>query len=232
MKTAILFGAGSSLAAGFPSTQRLTDLVLSGEKVWRHTDEVYYTDGRNPPDEKTRLAKSMVRRLCVEAERYYLTRAGRPPNYEDLHYLARQVYDEVRGETESPAVLLFAERLAADPSQLITGTGINWCDTLRETCNYITDIVWHQLCCRVQKTNHLRLIVDACESGQVTSISTLCHDTHVEKFLADQDISLANGFSEPRNGVRYWNADLSSNDKIPFLKLTWFHRLVSSPSRQ
>ena len=227
MKTAILLGAGSSMSAGFPSTQDLTDLVLSGEGVWRHTDTSYFTDGANPPDEKTRLANSMARRLCAKAERYYLTRAGRRPNYEDLYYLARQAFDEEAGEMENPAVLSFAQHLTADTSRLISEAGTNWVETLSETCNYIADIVWHRLCQTATQTDHLMPLIDACRSGYITSISTLCHDGHVEKSLSGEGISLADGFSEPQHGVRYWNNDLSSKGKTPFLKLhgsvDWFH---------
>ena len=226
MKTAILLGAGSSLPAEFPSTRAITDLVLSGEGVWRHSDGSYFTDGSHPPDHKTRLANRMVIRLYAEVKRYYLSSAKRPPNYEDLQYIAGQVYDEETGEMDNPAVRLFSQRLRAEPSQFITRRGIDWGETLSETFNYIADIVWRQLCGSAQCTHQLELLARACDSGQVTSISTLCHDTHVEKFLVDQGILLADGFSKPENNVRYWNADLSSSDKLPFLKLhgsvDWF----------
>ncbi len=227
MKAAILLGAGSSLPAEFPSTQCLTDLVLSGNSVWRHSDTTYCITGAEPPDEKTRLARSMVRRICAEAERYYLRWACRRPNYEDLYYLARQVFDEEVGNMENPAVRLFANRLTADTSQLISEANTDWPNTLSETCYYIAGIVRGSLCKKEPSTNHLQPIIDACESGQVTGISTLCHDTHVETFLRDKSIKFSDGFDEePKDGVRYWNNELSSKGKIPFLKLhgsvDWF----------
>ncbi len=228
MKTAILLGAGSSLPAGFPSTRCLTDLVLSGDGVWRHTDASYFTDGANPPDEKTRLANHMARRIHAEAERYYSANAERRPNYEDLFYLAGQAWAEELGEMENPAVRAFANELRADMSTLIgTETGMNpYIELLDETRNYVADVVWRRLCHKPSSTNNLEIIARACKSGTVTSISTLCHDTHVETFLKNQGISLADGFSDEEAGVRYWNGDLSSNGRIPFLKLhgsvDWF----------
>ena len=75
-----------------------------------------------------------------------------------------------------------------------------------------------------ERLSHLNLITHACNSANVTSISTLCHDTHVEKFLIEQGIALSDGFSEPQNDVRYWNGDFVSN--LPFIKLhgsvNWF----------
>ena len=59
-----------------------------------------------------------------------------------------------------------------------------------------------------------------------TSISTLCHDNHVETFLRERGLVLSDGFSEQETGVRYWNGDFSSCDKTPFIKLhgsvDWF----------
>ena len=45
MKSAILLGAGSSVPAGFPPTRCLTDLVLSGKGVERHSSGSYQLRG-------------------------------------------------------------------------------------------------------------------------------------------------------------------------------------------
>lgn len=233
MNTAILLGAGSSLAAGFSSTRCLTNLVLSGYGVKRHTDSAYYICGDSPPTGTPLFANSMVRRLYAQAERYYSTLAERRPNYEDLFYLALQVLDDQAGEMENPAILSFVNELRADMSQLIEDAKDEHCHNIdsfffliRETRNYIADVVWRRLCCEPASQSQLDLIVRACNSVNVTSISTLCHDTHVETFLTDKGIALSDGFSEPEGGVRYWNGDFSSNGTIPFLKLhgsvNWF----------
>ena len=91
MKTAILLGAGSSLPAGFRSTRCLTDRVLTGAGVERHSDGTYYLNGSGAPIEGTvRLANCVARRLHAEAERYFSVNSARPANYEDLFYLAKQ----------------------------------------------------------------------------------------------------------------------------------------------
>ena len=228
MKTAILLGAGSSLPAGYPSTRCLTDRVLSGNGVKRHTD-------------RTRFVNCMVRRLHAEAERYFSARNERPANYEDLFYLAEQLSDEVLGEMENPAVCPFITKLKADMSPLVEAANAenkdpnkpsypNIPDDFRallvKTCNYISNIVWSGLRPEPTSTNHLKIFVEACGIGNVTGISTLCHDTHVETHLIKEGIALADGFSDEEEGVRYWKGDLSSNSKIPFLKLhgsvNWF----------
>ena len=239
MNTAILLGAGSSVAAGFPTTQCLTELVLSGHGVKRHTDESYYIRGANPPTETSLFANSMVRRLYAQAERYYSTLAERRPNYEDIFYLAFQVSDDQAGEMENPAILSFVNELRADMSPLIEAAKDAHCHNIdsffpliRETRNYIADVVWRRLCCEPASQSQLDLIVHACNSVNVTSISTLCYDTHVESFLKEKGIVLSDGFSEPEGGVRYWNGKFPSSGKIPFLKLhgsvNWFRLCPTS----
>ena len=242
MKTAILLGAGSSLPAGFPSTQCLTDLVLSGNDVERHSDGTYQLIvNADPLTGATRLANCMARRLHAEAERYFSAYGEGPANYEHLFYLAKQASDETLGEMENPAAGAFIDKLRADMLPLIKAANAkndnsdqpcelnvptDFAELLDETRNYIADIVWKKLYHEPDSTDHLQIFARACKDGHVTGISTLGHDTHVETFLTKQDISLADGFSEPQAGVRYWNGDLSSNGKIPFLKLhgsvDWF----------
>ena len=230
MNTAILLGAGSSLAAGFPSTKDLTDLILSGNGVTRGSDSSIYIDDDGPPSEKTRLANCMVRRLHAEAELYYSTHSKkRVVNYEDLFYLAHQASDDLSGEMENPAAGPFVEKLRVVSPLIETTTDTDRIDLLSETCNYIADVVWRSLCHKPECLNQLDVIAHACKSVdcRVTSISTLCHDTHVETFLKRKGISLADGFdAEPQAGVRYWNGDFSPSGTTPFLKLhgsiNWF----------
>ena len=233
MKTAILLGAGSSLPAGYPSTRCLTNRVLSGNGVKRQSNGTY-------SKKDATLLNCMVRRLHAEAERYFSAR-NETPNYEDLFYLAKQALDVERGEMENPAVCPFITKLKADMSPLVEAANAENKDPnkpsypnitddfqalLNKTCDYISNIVWMALCRKPTSTNHLKIFVEACRTCNVTGISTLCHDTHVETHLRSEGIPLDDGFSDKKEGVRYWNGDLSSNCKIPFLKLhgsvNWF----------
>ena len=224
---AILLGAGSSLPAGFPSTQSLTDKVLSGDGVRRHTDSNYYIGQNQPVDEITIAASCVIRRIYSEAERYYAVHAERRPNYEDVLYLLSQVEAEETGEAENPAIRAFATELRQDISTLISSeTHIEYKFLLKESHNYVTDVVCHFLRGNTKFTSHLKIFEAACISGRINSISTLCHDTHVESFLRERNISFNDGFSDEEAGVRYWNGKYSSACKIPFFKLhgsvNWF----------
>ena len=236
MKTAILLGAGSSIPAGFPSTKDLTDRVLSCKDIYKDTNQLYHMGdfAGHPSFETTELVKEMMQKLFEEAECYY------PPdktiNYEDIFYLAVQVRDHLWGEMENPAVKPFVDKLREqiEPS-IYSQSGIGFSNPLVETPDYIADVV--KICLnhksKQETLGQLDLIKRACNSVNITSISTLCHDTHVETYLRkDPDIALSDGFSKEKAGVRYWNGDFSTNKRIPFLKLhgsiNWF-RLSPSP---
>ncbi len=256
MNTAILLGAGSSVAAGFPSTKELTDRVLSGEGVKRHTDASYFIEGAELPGGTALIANCMARRLYEKAERYYSEHVGRRANHEDIFYLAKQASYDLSGEMENPAIRPFVNELRTDMLSIVEACRVCALESMRvheprtdprlflesvenshcsdldslltETSNYIADIVWRSLSREPEpeRLSHLNLFVHACKNVDVTSIGTLCHDTHVEKFLIQQGIALSDGFSEPKTGVRYWNGDFTSDKKTPFIKLhgsvDWF----------
>ena len=233
MKTAILLGAGSSLPAGFPSTKRLTRLVLSGNGVERVGDGSYrLADGAAPATGIVRLVNCVARRLHAEAERYFNGRCDGPANYEHLFYLAQQALDEEDGNMENPAIRPFVDRLKAELSPLIESanaeneSSVDFGSLLKETCNYIADIVSVSLRREPKCTDHLKIFAEACDCGHIVGISTLCHDAHVERFFTKRGKPLADGFADEEAGVRYWNGDFSSRGRVPLLKLhgsvDWF----------
>ena len=243
MRTAILLGAGASQATGYPSTECLTKQVLSGRGVVRQTNSSYCIDDTfvasdDTPDPaniidrensvKTRLDRNIANWLYEAAKSYYASYHEYPTiNYEELFYLAGQACDDYAGEMENPAIHSFTRDLQDYIVTETAGERYKPLELCRETRNYIADIVWHSLGRHEpEHAIHLERLARVCRSGEVTSISTLCHDNHVERFLRECDIALSDGFSEPENDVRYWKGDFPAAGTIPFLKLhgsvDWF----------
>ncbi|MXX03975.1 MAG: type II toxin-antitoxin system HicB family antitoxin, partial [Gemmatimonadetes bacterium] len=244
VKTAVLLGAGSSIPAGFPSTKKLTQIVRSGKGVTRESDSSYYIDFNSAvlQEGTTTLVIELVNHLH-EVQRQYYEHYGlnRTPNYEDIAYLISQGCEQWKGEIDNPVVLSFIDRLRSDMAsevheleQYDFKTCINHTENedllaslLEESLNYIVDIVWRCLLGNPNSVRQLGVIKHICESSCVTIISTLCHDTHLETFLRNEGIGLADGFRDRYDsGIRYWNGGFSSNGSIPFLKLhgsiDWF----------
>lgn len=98
------------MPAGFPSTQCLTDFVVSGNGFVRHTDGTYGpATGTSPITGTVRFVHCMSRLLHAEAERYFQARNGRPANYEDVFQLAKLAWEEQTGEAENPAIGAFVD---------------------------------------------------------------------------------------------------------------------------
>ena len=243
MKTALLLGAGSSIPAGFPCTRTLTDFILSGRGVKRETDSAYYinSDCADVQDGTTRLVVRMANQVYKEVERYNAHyKMQRQPNYEDLAYVVDQGCEQWSGELDNPIVLSFLENLRSEMAseiQELRNYDHRICGNhagddmlaslLEETRNYFVDIVYRCLNQKPTSLSQLDLIQHICENSDLTSISTLCHDTHLETFLADKGIAFADGFSESTEaGIRYWNGNFSSDNKLSYLKLhgsiDWF----------
>ncbi len=244
MRTALLLGAGSSIPAGFPSTSKLTKIVRSGRGVTRESDSSYYIDVNNTALQEgtTTLVKKMVNRLHAE-QRQYSEHYGLnwTPNYEDIAYLISQGCEQWKGELDNPVVLSFIDRLRSDMSSEIheleqydfktcidhTGNEDMLASLLEESLNFIVDIVWRCLWGNPNSVSQLGIIKHICKNSCVSSISTLCHDTHLETYLRDEGVALADGFKDTYDaGIRYWNGDFSYIESIPFLKLhgsiDWF----------
>jgi len=102
----------------------------------------------------------------------------------------------------------FTTELKHDISTLISSVAhFEYSNLLEESYNYVTDVVWHSLCRNANTENHLKIFEAADKLGRVNSISTLCHDAHVESFLRKSNISLSDRYSNELAGVRYWNGE-------------------------
>ncbi|MBI2267674.1 MAG: SIR2 family protein [Armatimonadetes bacterium] len=239
---AFLLGSGASIPAGMPSTLDLTERILSGEGVARHTDATYHL-GRplyahmGLEDEFVPRIVSFFDILKEEITPYYCTfLTDYRPNYEDLYYVSNQVLDTVTGEYDNPAVQPFIERILPRIQPLLIGKAgeirERWSlgELAREAIHYIHDVVWCKLSMKPKQFDHLRSVRDACEDRQVSRVDlfTLNHDTVLEQYLSQDTIQFTDGFGEPVHDVRYWDPNLLENPsiKVRVLKLhgsvNWF----------
>lgn len=236
-----LFGSGISIPAELPSTTYITEYVLNGKDIHRHSDETYYIDsGYKPmiadPNQYVLRNQIFLNRLKIEAELFYLLWNDKYVNYEDIYYLAAQIHDCETGEVDNPAVKPFIDKILPDIKALLKEsrptTERDWplSQLAKESVNYIRDIVWHLLLKKPAKTDYLQFMINLINDSRYEKIDffTLNHDTLLEQIFYQEKIEVCDGFGDYENDVKYWQPDLynSSATKVKLLKLhgsvNWF----------
>ncbi|MBW2062513.1 MAG: SIR2 family protein, partial [Deltaproteobacteria bacterium] len=240
VEIAFLLGSGISLPAGLPSTASITDITLAGEGLRRFTTGSYSfgepLHGGHFPDEYIPRILKFLKRLKVEIDHYYSPPINHNTNYEDLYYVASQIYDSERGEYDNPAIQPLIDKILPDIRHLLIGQDNEirkrWelIEIAGEAVNYIKDITWCLLSKRPEQLDHLNAIIGACQDECLSrlDIFTLNHDTVLEQCLLNSGIEVVDGFSSPQNKVRYWSPSLfdSESKKVRLFKLhgsvDWF----------
>ncbi|MGB2884690.1 MAG: SIR2 family protein [Dehalococcoidia bacterium] len=221
-----------------PSIVQITQRVLSGEEVWRHTDGNYYFGQPGYADIYATYVPrvlNFLHRLKREIDQYYRPRPGRCTNYEDLYYVASQIHDSELEEYDNPAVQPLIEKIGPEIQPLLVDNendGIQqWQlhELACESTNYIEDVARHSLDKDPTRTDHLNSLKDACLDSRLPSVDifTLNYDTVLERCLQENGVQFADGFGDPENDVRYWKPDLFDQPfKVRLFKLhgsvNWF----------
>jgi hypothetical protein len=95
MPISLLLGSGASVPAKMPKTHEITDLVISGNDVWKSTDGSYYLEKTKQMGwdvlETSRITK-FVNILKQQIDIFYEKGVQqRDTTYEDLYYMADQI---------------------------------------------------------------------------------------------------------------------------------------------
>lgn len=225
-----LLGAGISIPASLPSTQQITDRVLSGKRIRRHSDSTFYLDGPEAGDRTVRCLVGLLTILKREIDDYYSGEPTRHTNYEDLSYVVGQIHHSEVREYDNPAVQPLVEKVLPLAAPLFAGTSWKLEGLSDITDKYIHDVAWRLLLQQPTALRHLDCIVDSCRdvTFSETDLFTLNHDTNVEGRLQRDGLEFADGFGKPEGEVRYWDPRLFEvlAQKIRLFKLhgstNWF----------
>jgi hypothetical protein len=113
-KIAFLFSSGVSIPAGMPSFNEINKRVLNGEGIDYDTgSEIFTSHKASSPIAKiqeryTSSVVEFVHRINIEIEAYYIRNKFKlDTNYEDLYYIASQIYNSEQGEYDNPAIQPF-----------------------------------------------------------------------------------------------------------------------------
>jgi len=240
MRVTFLLGAGVSLAAGMPSTEELTRLITSGERVWHHTDHTYYVTDNPPPalhgePERIRAITTFLHTLKEDIEAYWRrSEIEIDANYEEIYYVVNQIEDGLSAEYENPALEPLIDKLVADDRLFrVDGTpGLGDEEQLelvaRETDQYVREITAEHLRRPLTTTEHLACLLDALNDDHIEEVNviTLNHDTGIEQAAEAAGVVLVDGFAPTDEGVRIWQPEVFDTGQPKLLKphgsVDWF----------
>jgi len=224
-----LFGAGISIPAGIPKTQTITNQILSGNNVMHHTDGNYYFDKplfhhMGLPDEYVPKIVDFLEIIKTEIDLYYQRIPHKlTTNYEDLYFMASQIYDYLTGEYDNPATYPLIEKISPKIAPILIGKSHEvrkqWelTQIVDEAMKYIRDVVWRMLRPKqINSLDYLNIIKDANNDKSIWGINifTLNNDRVLETYLNSNGLSFVDGFDFHSNELRIWKPNLYDNKTI------------------
>jgi hypothetical protein len=226
----LLLGSGISLHAEMPDTRTLSDQILIGKNVVRHTDGTYFVADQDHPvmhlrgfDPAAAINNVLLLLSQIKAEADVHYRGGSQSNYEDWFYLAEQLASD---DFDNPAIWAFREhlrpRLEYEFAYGASSERLN--QRADELCKYIRTMVIHHLSKPIGEIK-LHWILDAVrdESMPCHGLFTLNHDRVLETLFEANQVSYTVGFErelEPGKPLHWDSAALSTpNGKVVLAKL-------------
>ncbi|MGO9243931.1 MAG: SIR2 family protein [Verrucomicrobiia bacterium] len=228
MKACFLLGSGISKPASFPPLEKISARILSGEGILKDSEGIYRekraTDGDTFfADEELKHLLRFLHWLGVQANMRF---EGTPhrANYEDLFYLASQIHDDLLDEYENPAVRPFILAALSDLWESVPENArplIELSELAGEATNYIRDVVVAMLAKQSERTDYLKLFLDAACDSTVSELNlfTLNHDKLLEEYFHNK-IGVTDGFKKENEfGIRRWSPTLF-DETVPSRRVT------------
>jgi hypothetical protein len=247
----VLFGAGTSLPAGMPTTDSITKTILAeNSEVWgRGVQCKVNRDILNHLNTKDELLPSVLRfiqSLRKVVDCFWFSKLGSLTNYEDIYYLAKQIDECESGEWINPGLDPLMNKLK---DELFDDKGVRLYKDgdegqlemlCEESTKFIADIVWSLIDKPYLRIDHLAFLNDAVADSSISGIDlfTLNYDMVIEHFLESRSILYTDGFDVEIDGLRPWKGSLYDNLTVPvrLFKLhgsvNWFRILTYEPHRK
>jgi len=229
MKLGCLFGSGISLKAGYLGVSEITEVILSGKNISRHSDSEYHF---SPPPfmgveecESVKRVTVFLQYLFNENKLYNNKfKNDQPPNYEDLYYTLRQIHDEIYGEQENLIVRDYINNLTIDNVTMLKANlglydDFSFNELVDESMTYINNVATRLLYMPKNDISYLSMIKEI-SSKYDTDLFSLNHDLLLETYFEKNNIAYCDGFSLPKGDFKHFDLDLFSNkNSINLLKL-------------
>lgn len=232
-KKTISFLVGAGISASFKelsTTSEITKNIFEGilekseRKIIHHTDQTNYPVSSNwnfridgaetNPIERVKFFLNILYKDFVEEY------SEKVINYEDMFYILAII--EQLSDRAKHLIALYLESLASRTDS-IRNDEINYRkwdldQLINHSRQYINDIVKYSLSSPYDFKQHknIEIFIQLIQSSQIElrNIFSLNHDIVLENFLKERGIKFTDGFSEPKNDIRYWVYDTSFNDPL------------------
>lgn len=229
-----LLGSGISIPVGMPSTQAITDYIVSRKhELWKRADnEHWYFEGDPLRDSKADTERDLFDLISKLISAYYKSEAyAHTVNYEDIAFVVTQIHDSIYRELENPALIPMVEYIYYYFNLPATRQGRFQFEMLFTNARrLIRDIVWRSLIKKPQNLPSLDWLCKACIDPALSAVDifTLNHDVVLEETLVAPKIEFFDGFGPNQKEIESWRPELYSNSstKVRLCKLhgsiNWF----------
>ncbi len=242
-KVSFLFGSGISIELGLPSTNHITEIVLTGKQeqkdkerqIYKGSTRAFYLCSSNDAacyqqmDEESRQLVSVIVSFLNMCSSYFDN-----PNYEQVYELVYQIHYFLTENPQNPAMKVFVSSITPFLTHQISqyNQTTNFPEKiagLPELCYksiyYIESIVEQLIregCDGLKEKDfeHFGWLQKSIEKYEVQQIATLNHDLVLETFFDKKSIEYSTGFEKINDDKSpTYQFNWKSNKKLPLLKL-------------
>lgn len=220
-----MLGAGASIPAGMPSTEEITNRILTGDEIVREYSDDTYRLGKFSweqfgfKEEYIWRVKECIEYIMNVAKSYYKGSGFDEINYEDIYYVAIQIYNGVMYEYRNPALAPLISDAKKTLSKLLipleNEDREEWLfeDLFNETAKYIENIAWRMIDKPVKNIKHLEFIESAYKAHDIQQLDifTLNHDRVLDEFFKQKSIDIIDGFETFKGRFQTWNEEVFDN---------------------
>lgn len=230
MVTTAILGSGVSYCSEIPGVETITNRILNGHDIGRHSDSIYYINNVQPYLQhyvKDNLA--LIEFLVNDIENFYqfLGKKHRI-NYEDIYYVLSQLHDSFYFEYENPAINSLIKKIISiddfSPEKIQNLT--------KECLVYIRSVVWQMIFYQPFKSDQFSIIPELINRTNLSNIISLNHDIVLEDYLNNSGIKYDDGFQLIDYKYPQWVGH-SADERLKLYKLhgsvNWFEVGVNNP---
>jgi len=210
-----LFGAGTSIPSGMPSTVRITSKLLSGQYAYVGSKfievENLETYSWCYGNEYVNRVRELFVILLNELGKHY-SFLKKDPNYEDLYYLVDMLLEDNVLNYENPIVGNYADHLMKNYPHLFSPIDKHLSElSLFDLCNkakdFIADIVVNELSKVPSNVSQFSFLSEVYNEGIYNKyfIFTLNHDLILEKYFDENNLKYSDGFRRIEEDIKVWD---------------------------